>query len=121
MESVPQNELTPVVDVLRQQRNGRMLDELTEELAKLVEAVHRTEKVGSLTLTIKVKPIPGSYGEEVDVQDAIKTSVPQPTRMPTRMFVGADGRSLRFVPEQMKLRSADARDAEAKKEVRDVN
>lgn len=98
-------------------RNGRLIEDLTEQLGDLVEACTDTGKVGSLTLTIRVKPEAGINGTVASVTDQIKLTKPQLPKPATPFYV--DGRVLlREDPKQHKLhiRSADEDETETKKE-----
>lgn len=60
-------------EFLEQLRDGGAVDDLTTQLAKVVEAVDVTGKVGTLALTIKVAP--NSRGS-VTISDDIKGKPP---------------------------------------------
>jgi len=71
-------------DFITDLRHGNCHQELSEGLNLLTEAVAKHGKVGTLTLTIKVKPEGSS---QVLITDAIKVSKPEATKQPTFMFV----------------------------------
>lgn len=96
------------MQILAEIRNGRMIEDFTERLGDLVEACEETGKVGTITLTIKIKPEAGLSGTVATVIDQIKASIPQPAVPPTPFYV--QGRTLlREDPGQHKLglKSAD--------------
>ena len=88
-------------------RNGRTLQELTDQLGEVVEAVRRTGKPGALTLRLTVKPFSkGKTDEEVQplaIEDAISTKLPQLERGVTLFFSDAGGGLERNDPRQMSL------------------
>lgn len=88
-----------VIDTLREQRNGRLVDELDKKLRKLVTAVGATGKVGSISLTLKVKPRAGTEGQVLDVEDAVKLSVPEHNK-PATTFFRKEGVLTRDDPDQ---------------------
>jgi len=71
-------------EVLTDFRGGTLHHELSIALQRVTEAVQKTGKVGSIALTLKIKP----QGEgQVEVLDSIKENIPQPTKPSTFMFV----------------------------------
>lgn len=66
--------LRPFNQWLLEQRGGTLHGELTDELAKVVAACLETEKAGSLTVTIAIRPEEGGI---VLVSDEIKAKVPE--------------------------------------------
>ena len=47
----------PITDTLRALRNGHFIDEASEDLARIVNAVSETGKSGKLTIEITVKKL----------------------------------------------------------------
>src|SRR5581483_2935362 len=66
--------LRPFNQWLLEQRGGLLHGELTQKLAEVVAAAVKTEKNGTLTLKIEVKPEEGGI---VFVTDDIKVKVPE--------------------------------------------
>lgn len=97
----------PFADVLRELGGGDTYDELTARLAEVVEAVTNTRKMGTLSITLKVKPN-GDNG--VMVADEIKSKVPEAARGDTVFFVTSGGALVRQDPRQpdLPLRRVDA-------------
>ncbi len=87
---------------LREMRNGRSLAELSEELAKLVEAVRATGKAGSIIYKLKVSP--ASEGDAVTLQLEDDLTVKQPKL--------ARGASIFFANDQNALQRTDPRQGE---------
>src|SRR5690554_6500165 len=91
--------MRPFTDTLREQRNGRLVDELTDKFRKLVEAVSATGKVGTLNLQLKLKPRANTDGEQIEVEDIVKLTVPEPSKS-TTLFFAHEGKLLREDPHQ---------------------
>lgn len=81
-------------------RGGNTHHELSVALQEATEAARRTGKTASVQLTIKIKP----QGErQVEIVDAIKRVIPEPSRMPTIMFIDQENRLTRYDARQMRL------------------
>ena len=72
--------IRPSIDTLRDIRHGGLLADLDEQLHELVTACVDTDKVGSLSVTLKIKP----EGGFATVEDTIKANIP--TRPSVTMF-----------------------------------
>ena len=98
---------TSALTTLCELRNGRTLDELSQQLGEVIEAVRKTGKAGALTLRLTVKPFSkGKTDEEVQplaIEDAISTKLPQLERGVTLFFSDAGGGLERNDPRQMSL------------------
>ncbi len=81
-------------------RYGELHDELDKSLATLVDACSDTGKVGTLTLTIKLKP---GKGGQIEVIDDVKMKVPVHERGTTLMFSTPEGELQREDPRQMRI------------------
>lgn len=81
-------------------RYGSLTDELNEKLSELVNACVETGKVGTLNLSIKLKP--GKAGE-VEVTDTVKTTLPQGERGSYLMYPTPEGRLQRQDPRQLAI------------------
>lgn len=77
---MPQENVRPFADWLREQQSGRTHDELSEGLQALVAAVIETGKKGTLTLQVSVAPFDRAEGDALIVSDAVKLSLPQHDR-----------------------------------------
>lgn len=80
-------------------RKGALVNELTEELARIVAGVVQMEKPGTLTLKLTVKPA-AENSEMVVITDELTVKVPQPDRPPTWFFATDDGGLARKSPTQ---------------------
>jgi len=90
-------------DTLRELRAGRTLDELSEELNRLVGEVRKTGKSGKLLLTIEVKPASKGDIDTVIVTDDIKTKIPKLDRGGTLFFPTNENNLQRNDPRQKEL------------------
>jgi hypothetical protein len=77
-------------------------EEATEALNDLVHATTETGKAGSLTLTIKMKPIGGKAGQ-MELETDVKAKLPTPTRGKTILFTTPDNNLSRQDPRQQTL------------------
>nr|WP_294864379.1 hypothetical protein [uncultured Pseudogulbenkiania sp.] len=99
-------------DQLRDIRAGEMVEELTEEMAKVVNAVLTTGKKGSVTLKISVDP--ASKGDAVvTITDDIKSTIPREKKAGTLMFALPSGTLQRQDPRQTELNLAAVPKADA--------
>lgn len=75
---------------------------------ELVLACDKTGKVGSLTMTLKLKP---GKGGQMEISDDLKVKLPEFERGTTLMFPTPEGNLTREDPRQLKidgLKSVDA-------------
>lgn len=102
-----QERKTSALTTLCELRSGRTMNELSEQLGEVIEAVRKTGKSGALTLRLTVKPFSkGKTDEEVQplaIEDAISTKLPQLERGVTLFFSDAEGGLERNDPRQMSL------------------
>lgn len=102
-----QERKTSALATLCDLRSGRTMNELSEQLGEVIEAVRKTGKSGALTLRLTVKPFSkGKTDEEVQplaIEDAISTKLPQLERGVTLFFSDAEGGLERNDPRQMSL------------------
>ncbi|MGE5151191.1 MAG: hypothetical protein ACM3II_13805 [Rhodospirillaceae bacterium] len=90
----------PFADVLRELGGGTTYDDLTAQLAEVVEAVAATRKVGEISIKLRIKP---NGDSSVIIADEIKTKVPEPPRGESVFFVTASGSLVRQDPRQQDL------------------
>lgn len=90
----------PFADVLRELGGGSVYDDLTAQLAEVVDGVNQTRKVGEISIKLKIKP----NGENsVMVSSEVKAKVPEPPRGDTVFFTTASGSLVRQDPRQADL------------------
>ena len=77
-------------------------EEATEALNDLVHATTETGKAGSITLTIKMKPIGGKTGQ-MELDTDVKVKLPTPTKGRTILFTTPDNNLQRTDPRQQTL------------------
>ncbi len=94
--------MRPFTDVLRDIRRGRVVNHLTDELARVIQGVLDTDKPGALTLTLTIKP--QGKGDNAVVMTAKTTAkVPQPALPDALFFADLDGGLHRDDPTQQRL------------------
>jgi hypothetical protein len=89
---------------LRAQRQGALLDQITEALAQLVTDVQMTSLPGTLNLILKVEPFKKHGSDVVIVTDDVKVKTPQLPREREVYFVAEDGSLVQEDPKQHKLK-----------------
>jgi hypothetical protein len=89
-----------IAETLKSLRYGSLDAELGEKLHELVQRVDNTQRVGSLTLTLKVKP--GGQGR-LEILDDIKVTMPKEEKGSSIMFVMPSGNLARTDPRQMEI------------------
>lgn len=92
--------ITEIHYVHTQLRFGTLNDDLTKALHELTQKCGDTNKAGSLTLVIKLKP--GSGGQ-MEVFDDIKLVLPKEPKGSSIMFATVDGNLQREDPRQRTL------------------
>jgi hypothetical protein len=112
-EDEKKRDVRPFVEFLHEQRRGATHVELSEALNKVTEAVVEHGKVGSITLTVKVKP--GGDGMVI-VEDEIKAKAPEPGRAANIYYVDDDANLQREDPRQQRLPLREV----GKEKVRDI-
>lgn len=89
-------------DFLREIRKGRIVDEASEVLAELVKAVDQTNKPGSMTVKITVKPAKDGGWEKVIVPD-VQASIPRKDLPDAIFFSNPEGHLVREDPSQREM------------------
>jgi len=90
-------------ETILQINNGATLEELSEELAKVVAAVRAAGKGGALTLTLKVLPASTGSTDVLMVESQVKTKLPERDRGMTVFYATDDNRLVRNDPKQQML------------------
>lgn len=103
---------------IEQLRYGTLHDELTDALNELTEAVTRTNKVGEMTLHIKLKPTNNSG--QIEVIDDVKLKLPKENKGSTLMFATPENNLQREDPRQMAIEGLRAVDTAPGGELRKV-
>lgn len=93
----------PFLELLKN-LNSRALYDLSEAVAECADRAKHTGKMATLSLNIKFKP---KGLDQMEIEDAIKTSLPDFPRAATLMFVGTEGELLKDDPKQRKLNLRD--------------
>jgi len=93
----------PFLEAIRELRNGRTLDDLADQLNTLVAVVRDTNKAGSLTLKLSIRPATRNDATTVLLEDEVILKLPKPDRAATLMFTTDDNNLCRDNPRQQKL------------------
>lgn len=105
------------VDTLREVRAGMAIEELDANLQQLVQDVQRTNKAGSLKMTVEIKPMKGST-EAVVVKASVTVKAPTFSDNGTVLFPTPEGNLTRTHHKQSELPGislAGGQDADATK------
>lgn len=89
-------------DTMRDVKQGETIEEMDSKLQQLVQAVQRTGKGGSMTITIDVKPMKDST-EALIVKSNVKLKEPTFTDAGTVMFPTPEGNLQRSHHRQQEL------------------
>ena len=92
----------PITDVIREYRNGQLVEQATEAFADLIQQVQLTRKGGSFTLSLKVTPEAGS-ANGVEVVADMSVKAPRPTLPKAIFFVDSDFSLSRNDPAQREM------------------
>lgn len=92
----------PITDTLRDLRNGLLLDEMSEQMKELVNAVESTGKAGAMTLKIEIKPMKDMDGAIV-IKDTVTMRMPKIESSGTVLFVTPEGNTSRRNQRQDEL------------------
>lgn len=101
-ETVPGGMANAFLSTLGQIRKGQTVNELSEQMAAVVQSVRMTGKTGSLTLKLVVSP--NKDGVSVNVEDVMSVKVPKMERAATLFYATEDGLLQRDDPNQEELR-----------------
>ncbi len=94
--------MRPFTDVLREYRNGRAVDLLSQEFNLLNEAVSETGQKGELTIKIKVSPAKDGSSER-SVQIGISSKLPRAELPPAVFYADQSGDLHRVDPAQREM------------------
>jgi hypothetical protein len=97
--SEPAHDPTPFVGFIADHRGGQTARELTDQLAKVTQAVRDTGKAGSVTLTLAIAPLKDATDILV-VTDTVKGKVPELPRPKAVYFPDDHGGLHRDNPRQ---------------------
>jgi hypothetical protein len=87
--------------VLKEQRRGRLVSELSYLLAELTRQVYHHGKPGSLQLTLKISPTKENIADHVLlVTDEVKFNAPKPDQISQFFYADMDGNLSLSNPDQ---------------------
>lgn len=92
----------PITDTLRSLGHGVFIDEASDALNQLVNAVESTGRAGKLTLVLSLKKATRN-GLALVVQDEIKLQLPKQPARETMLFATPEGNLLTEDPRQQSL------------------
>jgi len=102
----------PITDTLRQLRGGVFLDEASDELNRVVNAVSDTGKAGKLVLELSIKK--ATRGGAMIITDKIKATVPEEGPLETMLFATPEGNLVEQDPRQHNLALKEVGSSEPK-------
>lgn len=88
--------------LLVNQRKGKMLTELSEQMQAVALAAREHNEPATLILTLKVSPASGD-GSAMSVSDEIKVKLPQPKKPRSLFFITENGVLVRKDPNQSEM------------------
>lgn len=109
--------MRPITDVLRDIRKGRAVDQASRLLAELVRAVDETNKKGTLTITLTVKPDKGG-GSGKGIAVDVKSKKPVADIPEAIFYSDPDGDLHRTDPAQSEMFTDTAKGATPPKDTR---
>ena len=89
--------------VLRNQRKGELLNEMSEAIQKATQAVKEHMKPAVVILKITIAPADGN-ADAVSVVDDVDLKVPRPSRSSSLFFTTDDNRLVRDNPNQTEMK-----------------
>jgi len=90
----------PFSDVLREIQDGGFVDELTQKLYEMVQAVREVRKPGVMTIKLGFEP---TGKGTITLHTKVEVKVPQHENIPTTFFLTPENTLLRDDPLQEKL------------------
>jgi hypothetical protein len=96
----------PITDVIREYNRGQFVEQATELLNSMTEAVLRTGKKGKLQINIELRPSTGSSPAVLLKMDAVDKS-PQSDTPAEYMYVTPGNDLVRNHPDQQELKLID--------------
>lgn len=88
-----------IITTLTEQRKGRMANEASEALSRVVKACRETGKKGSVTIKLSIRPT----ASEMMVSDEITEKVPRPDAAASVFYDDDEGNLSRTDPNQEEL------------------
>lgn len=100
--------MRPITDILRDIRQGRVVDYATAKMAELMQSIQATGKSGSITIVLKLKPETDNNGvvDRVEIESDVKVSAPKASLPKGAFFVSRENDLLRDDPRQREMFSA---------------
>lgn len=102
--------MKPITDTLRSLRSGVLVDEATDALAELVNAVMETGKAGELTIKLRLTKASRGSGALV-IRDTVTVKRPAEEILETILYATPEGSLLTQDPRQQTLDLKKVEDA----------
>lgn len=84
-------------------RNGDCLNEVSNEMGRLIQAVRLTGRAGKITLKMKVEPASRGDVTRIFIEDQISIDIPKPQRAKALFFTTEEGGLQRKDPNQLEM------------------
>lgn len=94
--------IQPFDAILRQINNGRLVDDITDEMTEVLEAVKLTGKAGKISITLSFHP-GGPANNQMEIKPSIKGTKPELARPISIFFVNDNYGLQRDDPTQRPL------------------
>ena len=94
--------IRPFDAVLREINNGKLVDDITDEMTKVIAAVRSTGRAGKITVTLSLHPS-GPCNEQLEVRPSIKGAAPELGRPISLFYINRDNGLQRDDPTQNEL------------------
>jgi len=94
--------IRPFDHVLREINNGRLIDELTDEMTEVISAIRKTGRAGKISVTLALHPR-GPSNEQMEIRPSIKGTAPELGRPISLFYVNSDDGLQRDDPLQNPL------------------
>lgn len=102
--------MRPFTDVLREHRNGRLVEHLSKRLTEVVAKVQATGKSGEITLKLKITPSKGDEPDAFEVTPNVTCKLPEADLAKALFYADEDSQLVRESPTQRSI--FDGRDDE---------
>lgn len=84
-------------------RNGDCLNEASNELGRLIQAVRETGRSGKLTIEMRIEPAGRGDVSRVFIEDTITAKIPKPQKARALFFTTEEGGLQRKDPNQTEM------------------
>lgn len=92
----------PILDTLRDQRDGELLEDMTDEFNRLIGMIRLTGKKGEINLKLIIEPIKGD-ADMVTLSDDITVKMPKVKKANTMFYTTEEANLQKRNPRQPDL------------------